>query len=166
MVADDDGGVYAYTSTTTSTNGIGSYATLNKFDKNGVSLWSKKFTDVYSSLITKIGADIYFMTSNLTTKTTTLYKANANGETTIIKNFGDIKEASILLKTADNNLVLFSNATTTEMVKVSLTGSELWRKTFPSSLRDAKTTPDGGFIVLAGNPSQFLFKTDSEGNFE
>ena len=168
MVADDNGGVYAFTGTRAIENGVYVYySTLNKFDVGGTSLLSRRFNDSYAGSIVKIGTDVFITTVNPTTSATTLYKVTINGEISTIKSFGDLRGGFNLVKTADNNLALMGyDNTGTQMVKLTLTGTELWRKKFTTEVNYFTNTPDGGFIMIPFGDRSPILKTDSEGNFE
>jgi hypothetical protein len=150
---------------------------LDKSDANGNLLWSKSFSGIGNYIgATKVDAYYYVIANNETVSTVRLSKANANGELTVVKTFGNLKGAGRVLKTADNNLLVFCNDSSNSiiMVKMDTSGNEIWRKSLPSQTTafDAKLCSDGGFILLTGpfssasSEAYSIIKTDSEGNFE
>ncbi len=178
LIAESDGSVVtSYGSVNINVLGVAA-PKLDKYDANGNVLWSKNLSNSNNvAALTKIDADYYVATSNEGTSALRLTKANANGELTVIKTYGNLLGISKILKTADNNLLIFTYDKTSSvsvMVKVDRAGNEIWRKSFTSQTYaiDAKLCADGGFIILIGPSSSSstaaynVFKTDSEGNFE
>lgn len=177
LIAETDGSVVAaYGSYNPSAPGVAT-PKLDKYDANGNVLWSRSLSGSNNNWVStvKIDANYYVVASNESTYAVRLSKANANGELTVVKTYGNLNSLRMICKTADNNLLIFGyDGTNPIMVKVDTAGNELWRKSLPARTQffDAKLCTDGGFILLTGSSSggnidiYNLLKTDSEGNFE